>query len=71
MSSITAYLSINNDQLAEDIIKQKRKISSAQETIALIKKLQIAGEAISRNRQAQDQRNAETADTIDPRSTDT
>lgn len=71
MSAISNYIKMNNSQLAEEINKQRRKISSAQETIALIKKLQIAGEAISRNRQAQDQRNAETADTIDPRSTDT
>ena len=58
MSSITAYLRMNNDQLAEEISKQKRKITSAQETISLLKKLQIAAEAISRSRQVQDQHNA-------------
>lgn len=63
MSAITAYIKMNTEQLTAEITKQKRKITSAQETISLLKKLQIAAETISRSRQAQDQHNAETADT--------
>ena len=60
MSTLSAYLKMDNSELAEEIVKQKRKISSAQETIALLKKLQIAGDAIARTRQSQHQQNAGT-----------
>ena len=58
MSAITEYLKMNTDQLGEEIIKQKKKITSAQETISLLKKLQIATSTISRTRQSQTQPNA-------------
>ena len=60
MSAITGYLKMNTDQLGEEILKQKKKITSAQETISLLKKLQIASSTISRTRQSQTQPNAGT-----------
>ena len=60
MSALSAYLQMDNTELAEEIVKQKRKIASAQETIALLKKLQIAGDTIAHTRQSQHQQNAGT-----------
>ena len=63
MSTITGYLKMNNAQLSDEINKQKKKIAAAQETISLLKKLQIAADTISRSRQAQEQRSGSTTDT--------
>ena len=63
MSTITGYLKMNNAQLSEEITKQKKKIAAAQETISLLKKLQIAADTISRSRQAQEQRSGNMTDT--------
>lgn len=71
MSAISSYIKMNNSQLAEEINKQKQKIASAQETIALLKKLQIAGDAISKNRVTQEERKAETTSSTNAETTDT
>lgn len=44
-----AYVKMNNEQLTKEIEKQKKKIKLAQETIELLKKLQIAEQAKSHN----------------------
>ena len=63
MSTITGYLKMNNIQLGEEINRQKKRIAAAQETISLLKKLQIAADTIARSRQVQGQRNDGTAST--------
>ncbi len=45
-----AYVKMNNEQLAKEIEKQKKKIKLAQETIELLKKLQIAEQAKMQNK---------------------
>ena len=47
-----AYVRMNSEQLAKEIDKQKKKIKIAQETIELLKKLQIAEQAKSHNTNA-------------------
>ena len=39
---ISNYLKMNYDELSKEIEKQNRKIKAAQETIKLLKKLQVA-----------------------------
>jgi len=51
MGTISNYLKMNASQLEEEINKQNRKISSAKETIALLKKLQIAASVSGGNPQ--------------------
>ncbi len=62
MSALSTYLKMDNGELAEEITKQKRKIAAAQETIALLKRLQIASDAITRTRQSETQHSASTQD---------
>ena len=42
MSAIANYLKMTAEELENEINKQQRKINSAKETIALLKKLQVA-----------------------------
>ena len=51
MSSISNYLKMNAEELENEINKQNKKISSAKETISLLKKLQIAANATNHNQQ--------------------
>lgn len=39
---ISNYLKMNYDELGQEIVKQKKKIETAKETIRLLEKLQIA-----------------------------
>ena len=57
MSMLSNYLKMNAEQLEEEIAKQNKKISSAKETISLLKKLQIAANATGGNQQRQVQQN--------------
>lgn len=47
MSIISNYLKMTATELEEEITRQNKKISSAKETITLLKKLQIAANASS------------------------
>ncbi len=49
MSSISNYLKMNSEELEKEITKQNKRIASAKETIALLKKLQIASNATNAN----------------------
>ena len=40
--TISNYIKMNYEELAQEITKQKKKIESAKETIRLLEKLQIA-----------------------------
>lgn len=40
--NISTYVRMTYDELADEIVKQKKKIKAAQETIRLLEKLQIA-----------------------------
>ena len=51
MSAIANYLKMTSAQLEEEINKQNKKITSAKETISLLKKLQIAASVSERNQQ--------------------
>ena len=51
--NVTAYVRMNNEQLSKEIDKQKKKIRQAQETIELLKKLQIAEMSKSHNQNQQ------------------
>ncbi len=42
MSNISKYLKMNSEQLENEILKQQKKITSAKETITLLRKLKIA-----------------------------
>ena len=42
MSTISNYLKMNSSDIEKEISRQMKKISSAKETIALLKRLQIA-----------------------------
>lgn len=42
MSNISKYLKMNSEQLEKEILKQQKKITSAKETITLLKKLKIS-----------------------------
>ncbi len=43
--NISKYLKMNSSQLAEEIEKQNKKLATVKDTIALLKKLQIAANA--------------------------
>lgn len=59
MSSISNYLKMNYEELEKEIAKQNKRIASAEETIALLKKLQIASNAANANNQKPYQQNAD------------
>lgn len=42
MSTIATYLKMNSSDLENEIARQAKKITAAKETIALLKRLQIA-----------------------------
>ena len=48
----TTFVRMNSEQLSKEIDKQKKKIRQAQETIELLKKLQIAEQSKSHNQQS-------------------
>ena len=47
---ISNYLKMNYDELGKEIEKQNKKIKTAQETIRLLRKLQVAESASSEKR---------------------
>ena len=53
MSAISNYLKMTAEELESEINKQQRKINSAKETIALLKKLQVAASVNTTNQQKQ------------------
>ena len=53
MSAISNYLKMTADELESEITKQQRKINSAKETIALLRKLQVAASVNTTNQQKQ------------------
>lgn len=59
MSSISNYLKMNYEELEKEIAKQNKRIASAKETIALLKKLQIASNTANANNQKPYQQNAD------------
>jgi hypothetical protein len=59
MSSISNYLKMNSEELEKEISKQNKRIASAKETIALLKKLQIASNLSNANNQKPYQQNAD------------
>lgn len=50
---ISNYLKMNYDSLGKEIEKQNKKIKAAQETIKLLRKLQIAESASSEKRKTE------------------
>ncbi len=58
MSTLSNYLKMTAEELDSEITKQQRKINSAKETIALLKKLQIAANVNIGNQQKQKTQNA-------------
>ncbi len=61
MSAISNYLKMTADELENEINKQQRKINSAKETIALLKKLQVAASVNPANQQKQKVQNQQPA----------
>ena len=59
MSSISNYLKMNSEELEKEISKQNKRIASAKETIALLKKLQIASNVSNASNQKPYQQNAD------------
>ena len=59
MSSISNYLKMNSEELEKEISKQNKRIASAKETIALLKKLQIASNVSNSGNQKPYQQNAD------------
>ena len=53
MSAISNFLKMTAEELENEISKQQRKINSAKETIALLKKLQVAASVNSSSQHKQ------------------
>ena len=51
--TISNYIKMNYEELAQEITKQKKKIESAKETIRLLEKLQIAETAKQKSQNKQ------------------
>ena len=50
---LSKYLKMNFDELGKEIEKQNKKIKSAQETIKLLRKLQVAESSSSEKRKSE------------------